>query len=121
MSNDFTGLVAIVTGGASGLGAAIAQRLRAGGATVAVFDLRPDAAPHADLAVAGTLAPRTEVTARGTVAVSDLSMTGGDRPVIRVARIETAGLHYTWPSTLTVDRLHVRGSRLRAVRAERPR
>ncbi|TYL52332.1 SDR family NAD(P)-dependent oxidoreductase [Agromyces mariniharenae] len=52
MSNDFTGLVAIVTGGASGLGAAIAQRLRSSGATVAVFDLRPDAAPHADLAVA---------------------------------------------------------------------
>ncbi|WP_169581304.1 SDR family oxidoreductase [Microbacterium thalassium] len=45
-------LVAIVTGGASGLGAAIAHRLREGGATVAVFDLNPDAAPHADLAVA---------------------------------------------------------------------
>ena len=61
MSNDFTGLVAIVTGGASGLGAAIAQRLRSGGATVAVFDLRPDAAPHADLAVAVDVADDASV------------------------------------------------------------
>src|SRR5688500_10974646 len=52
MANDFTGLVAVVTGGASGIGAAIAKRLREGGARVAVFDLRPDAAEHADLAVA---------------------------------------------------------------------
>jgi NAD(P)-dependent dehydrogenase (short-subunit alcohol dehydrogenase family) len=47
---DFTGLVAIVTGGASGIGAAVTRRLRADGARVAVFDLAPDAA-EADLAV----------------------------------------------------------------------
>ncbi|WP_394551563.1 SDR family NAD(P)-dependent oxidoreductase [Agromyces sp. MMS24-JH15] len=52
MSADFEGLVAIVTGGASGIGAAIAARLRRGGARVAVFDLHPDAATDADLAVA---------------------------------------------------------------------
>ena len=63
MTNDFTGLVAIVTGGASGLGAAIAERLRNGGATVAVFDLRPDAAPHADLAVAVDVADDASVRA----------------------------------------------------------
>ena len=51
MSAPFEELVAIVTGGASGLGAAIAKRLKDEGATVAVFDLNPDAAPHADLAV----------------------------------------------------------------------
>jgi len=35
---DFTGRVAFVTGGASGIGAATAERLRAGGASVATFD-----------------------------------------------------------------------------------
>ncbi|WP_157007488.1 SDR family NAD(P)-dependent oxidoreductase [Agromyces laixinhei] len=51
MSHDFNGLVAIVTGGASGIGAAIAKRLSDGGAKVAVFDLQPDAATGADLAL----------------------------------------------------------------------
>jgi len=39
--NEFGGLVAIVTGGASGIGAAIAARLKVGGAKVAIFDLHP--------------------------------------------------------------------------------
>ena len=38
MTEDFAGLVAVVTGGASGIGAAIASRLTDGGATVAVLD-----------------------------------------------------------------------------------
>src|SRR5574342_1146268 len=38
---DFEGRVALVTGGASGIGAATAARLRAGGAEVAVFDREP--------------------------------------------------------------------------------
>jgi 2-dehydro-3-deoxy-L-rhamnonate dehydrogenase (NAD+) len=40
-SYDFTGRTALVTGGASGIGAAAASRLRAGGAEVAVFDREP--------------------------------------------------------------------------------
>ena len=41
---EFDSLVAIVTGGASGIGAAVARRLADGGATVAVFDLKPGGA-----------------------------------------------------------------------------
>src|SRR5262249_3777242 len=37
---DFEGRVALVTGGASGIGAATVELLRAGGARVAVFDLQ---------------------------------------------------------------------------------
>ena len=39
MSGDFDGLVAVVTGGASGIGAATASLLESRGATVAVLDL----------------------------------------------------------------------------------
>ncbi len=44
--NEFDGLVAIVTGGASGIGAAVVRRLAAGGATVAVLDRNPDDTGH---------------------------------------------------------------------------
>jgi NAD(P)-dependent dehydrogenase (short-subunit alcohol dehydrogenase family) len=41
---SFTGLTAVVTGGASGIGAAVVARLRQEGARVAVFDraITPD-------------------------------------------------------------------------------
>jgi 2-keto-3-deoxy-L-fuconate dehydrogenase len=41
MTSPFTGLTALVTGGASGIGAAIATRLHDQGAAVAVLDLDP--------------------------------------------------------------------------------
>ncbi|MFD1714186.1 SDR family NAD(P)-dependent oxidoreductase [Amnibacterium flavum] len=44
---EFSGLVAVVTGGASGIGASVVQRLLDGGARVAVLDLRIDTA-HPD-------------------------------------------------------------------------
>lgn len=45
MAAEFEGLAAIVTGGASGIGAATVQRLLESGAKVAVLDLRPEQAP----------------------------------------------------------------------------
>lgn len=51
MGTDFSGLSALVTGGASGIGAAVVARLRADGARVAVFDTSPHTA-DADLALA---------------------------------------------------------------------
>lgn len=47
MDRRFEGKVAVVTGAAGGIGAAIAARLAAEGARVAIVDLRPDAATAA--------------------------------------------------------------------------
>lgn len=48
---EYKGLVAVVTGGASGIGAAISCELRDRGADVAVLDLDPARAPEDTLAV----------------------------------------------------------------------
>ena len=59
----FEGKVALVTGGASGIGAATVERLRAGGADVAVFDLAngDDVRAPAQLAAAVERLPRLDV------------------------------------------------------------
>ncbi|HSN37330.1 MAG TPA: SDR family oxidoreductase [Arthrobacter sp.] len=49
MGPDMTTLVAVVTGGASGIGAAISARLQENGATVAVLDLNPSDLPDGQL------------------------------------------------------------------------
>ncbi|SFB73318.1 3-oxoacyl-[acyl-carrier protein] reductase [Polaromonas sp. OV174] len=67
-SYDFTGCVAVVTGGASGIGAEVAQQLRAGGATVVVWDLAaPSDEAHA-LRVDVTDRAGVEQAAQETVA-----------------------------------------------------
>ena len=57
---DFSGRVALVTGGASGIGAATAARLRAGGAEVAVFDREP---VEGYVSVTGDIASSADVNA----------------------------------------------------------
>ena len=59
-SYDFTGRTALVTGGASGIGAATAAKLRAGGAEVAVFDREP---VEGYVSVTGDIASSADVAA----------------------------------------------------------
>ena len=57
---DFEGRVALVTGGARGIGAATVERLRTGGAKVAVFDL---SAADGDLAITGDVTSSSDLDA----------------------------------------------------------
>ena len=52
---DFSGRVALVTGGASGIGAATTDRLRTGGAVVVTFDRDSAADIHGDMAQSADL------------------------------------------------------------------
>jgi len=60
---EFDGLVAVVTGGASGIGAAVARKLIDSGASVAVLDLNPADADPAAFAVATNVADDESVRA----------------------------------------------------------
>jgi 2-keto-3-deoxy-L-fuconate dehydrogenase len=51
MPGDYDGLVAVVTGGASGIGAATAEELLSRGARVAAFDLDPSGCPEEILGI----------------------------------------------------------------------
>jgi 3-oxoacyl-[acyl-carrier protein] reductase len=64
MSKDyrFSGRVAVVTGGASGIGEAVARRLSAEGASVASLDLDAEA-PEGVLAIAGDVSGSADVRA----------------------------------------------------------
>lgn len=68
---ELDGLVAIVTGGASGIGAAVARRLSNSGASVAVLDLNADGADH--FAVATNVADNESVKAAIAVVVRKFS------------------------------------------------
>ncbi|WP_449374551.1 SDR family NAD(P)-dependent oxidoreductase [Arthrobacter psychrolactophilus] len=52
MSQELANFTAVVTGGASGIGAAIAAKLQSWGAQVAVFDLNPTELPEGQLGFA---------------------------------------------------------------------
>jgi NAD(P)-dependent dehydrogenase (short-subunit alcohol dehydrogenase family) len=68
MPREFDGLTALVTGGASGIGAAVVRELQASGARVAALDLRPEGAPDGALGVAADVADDESVR-RGVEAV----------------------------------------------------
>jgi len=63
MSGELEGLVAVVTGGASGIGAAVARQLHEGGAQVAVLDLDPSAADARFFAVTADVSDRASTDA----------------------------------------------------------
>lgn len=81
MSAEFTGLVAIVTGGASGIGAAIVDRLKSAGARVAVFDLNTEGLPEGASMAA-------EVTLRGDCKYGVDCRDGGSAGSRALRRIE---------------------------------
>ncbi|SDZ27068.1 SDR family NAD(P)-dependent oxidoreductase [Herbiconiux ginsengi] len=68
---EFNGLVAVVTGGASGIGAAIADRLRERGAQVAVLDIDPAGANPEHFAVTANVADDASVRAAIAVVAAE--------------------------------------------------
>jgi 2-keto-3-deoxy-L-fuconate dehydrogenase len=60
---EFAGLTAIVTGGASGIGRSVTETLLGSGANVAVLDLNPDGAPSEALALQCDVSDRASVDA----------------------------------------------------------
>lgn len=68
VTNDFSGKVAVVTGGGQGMGRAVARRLVEGGAKVVVNDKNGDAAQAtADALGSGALAAPGDVTVKADV------------------------------------------------------
>ena len=53
---------------------------------------------------------KTELNAKGSVGLGDLAFVDGDRPILTVGRLDVVGLDYTYPSTATLERVHMRKS-----------
>lgn len=88
MTGEFEGLVAVVTGGASGIGAAVAARLQADGARVAVLDLDPGGAAEGQLGVRCDVSDDASVRAAVARVAEEL---GGLDVVVNNAGIGAAG------------------------------
>jgi NAD(P)-dependent dehydrogenase (short-subunit alcohol dehydrogenase family) len=85
---EFTGLIAIVTGGASGIGAATARLLSDRGARVVIFDRNTDGAPDDILALECDVADGTAVN---TAVATVVERFGGIDIVINNAGISATG------------------------------
>ena len=81
---DFAGRTAVVTGGAQGIGAAIAKRLKACGAKVSIWDL--DSSPRVDVSDAQSVQAATERTLRELgridVLVNNAGIAGKNAPTV---------------------------------------
>lgn len=125
---DFAGLTALVTGGASGIGAATAALLTARGARVAVLDRDPSGAPEGTVPVQADVTSDSQVRGAVAAAVREL---GGLHILVSNAGIGSVGTvednpDEEWSRVLDVNVLGmVRAARaalphLRAAALERP-
>jgi 3-oxoacyl-[acyl-carrier protein] reductase len=77
---DFTGRTAVVTGGAQGIGAAIARRLRESGATVVVWDL--EGSPNVDVTDPAAVQQAAAKLERVDVLVNNAGIAGKNMPTV---------------------------------------
>jgi 3-oxoacyl-[acyl-carrier protein] reductase len=77
---DFAGRHAIVTGGAQGIGAAIAKRLQAGGARVTVWDL--DGSPKVDVSSVSSIENALRGVDRVDILVNNAGIAGINKPTV---------------------------------------
>jgi len=95
---DFEGRIALVTGGASGIGAATVERLRAGGADVHVFDLAngDDVRDAAQLGAAVRRLPRVDILlcCAGVGGESQRTVDVSDEEWQRVHAVNLDGVFY---------------------------
>lgn len=90
---DITGVAAVITGGASGLGAATAQRLAERGAKVTIFDLNQDAGETFAKSIGGHFV-KVDVTDEDSVAAgleSAVVKHGKARILVNCAGVATPG------------------------------
>lgn len=102
---EFDGLTAVVTGGASGIGAAVVGRLLEGGARVAVLDLRIEGANSAAFSVSADVADSASVSDAIHAAARNL---GGIDIVVNNAGIGAVGTvealdDHEWARVLSVN------------------
>lgn len=93
MTLDFSGKTAVVTGGASGIGLAIAEGLRAGGAAVHVFDLQGEA--KVDVSDPASLEAAFERTPDPDIVIVNAG-TGSQAEI-------TATTHEHWQRTIDIN------------------
>lgn len=101
---EFEGLVAIVTGGASGIGLATATALADAGARVAVLDLRPEGADERFLRVVADVSDRASVD-RAVAEVQERC--GGIDVVVNNAGISAVGTVEETPDEMWAQVLNI--------------